>query len=858
MHEETVEFFSEGTRVRGIWRTADDAGPGRFRPSSRARGGSGSRTPSSTSATTRRSPRPASRVLIFDYRGFGDSGGDRGMLSPRAQLRTWSTPSPTSRPATTSTPTRIGVFGTGGTGGGNAVLLADADPRMRAAVSQVPVADGNGLAAPHAPASPSGSRSSAASTRTAACASPRARAALVHPREEIMVPTPERRATTIKADVDDRIPSAVPLACADEILAYRPIDAAAPAVAPAARHRRRGRRHDADRSRRGALRGGAGPKQLVMQRHTTHYAAYDRYWEQVTPRIVEWFDRAPRSAAESTGDHAAPSVAPSERRRPSSSWRSTAMTHRPRGSRRHGRHARRPRHGRRARRRRPHRRPRRPPDVPRRRRATSSTPPASSCCPGMVDVHVHTREPGYTHKEDITTTRQAAAGGVTTIFGMPNLDPPTVDAETARRRVRASTPQTSIVDWNHNPAATKPDEIVADGRQRASAPTRSTWSSTPAALPAPGRHRHARPRPPAADDGTHRADRAAVHHPPARPGDHGLHRGRGPRRAATTRPQAYASALAARDGVIWDTAIDVVLRLAEASGCPVHIAHMQTPRIDRGGAPGEGARRRRDLRGQPLGAVPRRRGTTSRRSARTRSSYWVPGRRPRRGLGGPARRHHRHHRLRPRAAHPRGEGDRLGRMWSAHTGTPGIQYYYPLMLDAVNRGELDARARGRRWSPGAGGEVRPRRVKGSDRAPGADADIVDRRPGHEWTITDDGVLSQDAAGRRTTAAASAPGSSARSCAAARSTPTAPSSASPATGARGRSGRDRPRSQRKGTVTMKFGLLLPHFGEQPTARSCSRARSSPSGWASTPSGCATTWCSSRTARWRSPTARSTTR
>ena len=28
MHEETVEFFSEGTRVRGILRTADDAGPG--------------------------------------------------------------------------------------------------------------------------------------------------------------------------------------------------------------------------------------------------------------------------------------------------------------------------------------------------------------------------------------------------------------------------------------------------------------------------------------------------------------------------------------------------------------------------------------------------------------------------------------------------------------------------------------------------------------------------------------------------------------------------------------------------------------------------------------------------------------
>jgi hypothetical protein len=27
-----------------------------------------------------------------------------------------------------------------------------------------------------------------------------------------------------------------------------------------------------------------------MQRHTTHYAAYDRYWTTVTPLIVEWFD----------------------------------------------------------------------------------------------------------------------------------------------------------------------------------------------------------------------------------------------------------------------------------------------------------------------------------------------------------------------------------------------------------------------------------------------------------------------------------------------------------------------------------------------------------------------------------------
>ena len=34
-----------------------------------------------------------------------------------------------------------------------------------------------------------------------------------------------------------------------------------------------------------------GPKELVMPRNTSHYAAYDRYWTQVTPRIVDWFDR---------------------------------------------------------------------------------------------------------------------------------------------------------------------------------------------------------------------------------------------------------------------------------------------------------------------------------------------------------------------------------------------------------------------------------------------------------------------------------------------------------------------------------------------------------------------------------------
>jgi dihydroorotase len=45
-------------------------------------------------------------------------------------------------------------------------------------------------------------------------------------------------------------------------------------------------------------------------------------------------------------------------------------------------------------------------------------------CPGLVDIHVHFREPGQTHKETIGTgTRAAAAGGFTTVVCMPNTSP---------------------------------------------------------------------------------------------------------------------------------------------------------------------------------------------------------------------------------------------------------------------------------------------------------------------------------------------------------------------------------------------------------------------------------------------------
>lgn len=51
--------------------------------------------------------------------------------------------------------------------------------------------------------------------------------------------------------------------------------------------------------------------------------------------------------------------------------------------------------------------------------------------PGLVDVHVHFREPGFTHKEDIATgSRAAAKGGFTTVVLMANVKPQVDNVET--------------------------------------------------------------------------------------------------------------------------------------------------------------------------------------------------------------------------------------------------------------------------------------------------------------------------------------------------------------------------------------------------------------------------------------------
>lgn len=84
--------------------------------------------------------------------------------------------------------------------------------------------------------------------------------------------------------------------------------------------------------------------------------------------------------------------------------------------------------------------------------------------PGAVDVHVHFREPGATHKEDWGSgSRSAAAGGVTTVVDQPNTKPATVSGE-AWDQKRELAEQKSIVDYGLNAGVTpdwRPDELLS-------------------------------------------------------------------------------------------------------------------------------------------------------------------------------------------------------------------------------------------------------------------------------------------------------------------------------------------------------------------------------------------------------------
>jgi len=359
--------------------------------------------------------------------------------------------------------------------------------------------------------------------------------------------------------------------------------------------------------------------------------------------------------------------------------------------------------------------------------------------PGAIDVHSHHREPGFTHKEDIeTATMAAAAGGVTTTFAMPNVEPPANSAERLAQmfeRYRA----TAYVDWNVNPAATVLDELPAMASMGIAAfkvfMVTDTGRSYPH-MPGIGVHDH--------------GDLYRIFE---RVGDVGLPLMVHPHDQALMAAieqaywdrgerdfRAYARAYSAHDGIIWDTATAILLRIQRAVGTPLHLLHTQTR-----GMVDQIRAAKRD--GQDVSAEVNTWAlflgndwATVERLGSYALSYYVPevNTEPlwqalRDGTIDLFSTDH--------APHTREEkepGWTDG--WKAHTGTPSIQFYVPLLLDAVHAGRLTlerlvdvtAEQPARRFGLGRKGRI----------AVGADADlaIVDLDRAHE--IRDDEVLSK--------------------------------------------------------------------------------------------------------------------
>ncbi len=196
--------------------------------------------------------------------------------------------------------------------------------------------------------------------------------------------------------------------------------------------------------------------------------------------------------------------------------------------------------------------------------------------PGLIDTHTHHREPGFTHKEDITTaTQAAAAGGVTLSVGMPNVNPPTTTVKRYQDVIEISKKK-AIVDFNHNPSGTVPEEIP--GLAEAGClgfkifMVRDTGRDYPH-MPGIGLHHHGelfRCFEAVAKTGlplmVHPHDQDLMDVIEQRYWQRGDHS-----------PQAYAKAYRDFDGIIWDTAIATLMRFQKATGVKLHILHMSTP-----------------------------------------------------------------------------------------------------------------------------------------------------------------------------------------------------------------------------------------------------------------------------------------
>ncbi|WP_341989666.1 dihydroorotase family protein [Azorhizobium sp. AG788] len=361
--------------------------------------------------------------------------------------------------------------------------------------------------------------------------------------------------------------------------------------------------------------------------------------------------------------------------------------------------------------------------------------------PGVIDMHSHHREgseKGFEYKDTIyTSTRQCAAGGVTTSVAMPNVTPPPNSKDLLDKQF-AIYERDAVVDWNFNPAPTVLEEVPAMAETGIAAfkffMVVDTGRSYPH-MPGIGVHDHGRileiMTACAAQDVplmVHPHDQALMDVIEKEFWE------RGERDAL-----AYAKAYAAHDGVIWETAIATLLRLQKAAGCHLHILHTQTAGSVQLIREAKAAGQKVTCEINPWALFLGCEWSAIQRLGSYALSYWVPEKNVP-GLWAGLNDGTIDIVATDHAPHLKEEKE-IGWTdgWKAHTGTPSTQFYLSMFLTAAMEGriplervvEATSTAPARLFRLDRKGEIRP----------GFDADLVLVNLDAEYEVRDPDVLS---------------------------------------------------------------------------------------------------------------------
>ena len=359
--------------------------------------------------------------------------------------------------------------------------------------------------------------------------------------------------------------------------------------------------------------------------------------------------------------------------------------------------------------------------------------------PGLIDTHSHHRDPGFTHKEDITSaTRGAAVGGVTMSIGMPNVDPPTTSPEHYRALIEHQS-ERAVVDFNHNPSPTSIDSVAELASMGALG--FKVYMVVDAArsyphMPGLGVHKH--------DDIVRIMEAVGATGRPlmVHPNDQAIlgliehaHF-----EAGKMDPESYSKAEWMYDGTVWNSGVATLIELNRGVGGPLHILHMMSDRtvelVRRAKADGQDVTSEVNAFGlflsdwdeiAPQGPLAIGRCL----KPEWRAALWdgiADGTIDVLGTD------HAPHTLEEKEPG-------WDNMWATPTGTPQLQHYLMKLLDASHRGlvSLDDIVRIGAYNPAKRFNLYPR--KGTIEA-GTDADLVVIDYEAEHTVTRDEVLSK--------------------------------------------------------------------------------------------------------------------